>query len=50
MAEARTALGLGTRVLTESGTAVVVALDSKGVKLRDTVGQVDGVPWSELTG
>ena len=49
MANGRTNLLIGARVLTENGTAVVVAIGSSGVKLRDTIGQVREISWAELT-
>src|ERR1700744_258241 len=47
--EGRTTLSKDTRILTDCGTAVVVAVLAAGVKLRDSVGDVTHVSWPELT-
>ncbi|AMU67988.1 hypothetical protein [Mycobacteroides abscessus] len=49
MNSGRTLLTEGARVLTNSGTAVVVAVSSTGVKFRDSVGKEEHVGWPELS-
>ena len=48
MTDARTSLSEGARILTDSGTAVVIEILSDGVKLRDVVGQIKHISWQEL--
>lgn len=48
IADGRTLLTVGARVLTEHGTAVVEAVQSTGVKFRDSFGQVEHVGWPDL--
>ena len=49
MTAGRTLLAEGVRVLTENGTAVVVAVLSTGVKFRDSIGDVVHVEWDKLS-
>jgi len=44
----RTPLIEGARLLTDNGTAVVVAVLAAGVQLRDSLGDVAHVSWTEL--
>lgn len=39
----------GARILTEHGTAVVVAVTSAGVKFCDSFGNAETVGWADLT-
>lgn len=48
MTDGRTTLITGARVLTEKGTAVVVAVLACEVQLRDVFGEVTPHPWVEL--
>ncbi len=48
MSNGRTNLTIGARVLTETGTAVVVSIRSAGAELRDTIGQIRQVDWCDL--
>jgi putative transposase len=48
MSNARTILSVGGRVLTESGTTVVVSIRATGVELRDAIGQIRQVDWCDL--
>jgi putative transposase len=45
MAEGRTHLTVGTRVLTDSGTGVVVSVAASGYTIRDAVGELQDVGW-----
>ncbi|WP_277212711.1 Mu transposase C-terminal domain-containing protein [Isoptericola croceus] len=45
----RIAVEQGAMVLTYDGTAVVVHVDVQGVELRDVRGQVEWVPWPDVT-
>ena len=49
MPDARTLLVEGARILTEHGTAVVVAVTSAGVKFCDSFGNAETVGWADLT-
>ena len=48
MTDARTVLTEGARILTDSGMAVVVAVLSVGVEIRDAFGVTATVAWVDL--
>jgi hypothetical protein len=48
MTSGRTPLIEGARVLTDNGTAVVAEVLAGGVQLRDSLGDVAHVSWTEL--
>lgn len=49
MTDSRTVLTVGARILTDNGTAMVVAVLSAGVQLRDALGEVSHVGWADLS-
>ena len=49
MTSGRTPLIEGARLLTDNGTAVVAAVLAGGVELRDSLGDVAHVSWTELS-
>jgi hypothetical protein len=46
--DARTVLTEGARILTDSGMAVVVAVSSVGVEIRDAFGVTATIGWVDL--
>lgn len=49
MDTSRTVVEVGGRLLTESGTALVIAVSAAGVDLRTSFGEVVHVDWPELS-
>ncbi|MEN5073111.1 hypothetical protein ABE437_04785 [Isoptericola cucumis] len=49
MIKNRVVLQAGETVLTDDGTALVVHVDVQGIELRDIRGQIEWVPWPEVT-
>lgn len=47
MSEGRTQLREGTRVLTDTGTGVVAAVDSSGYLIRDAFGELECIGWPD---
>lgn len=48
MADARTTLSEGSRILTDVGTAVVVVVQANGIQVRDAAGESMLIEWPQL--